>query len=58
MTDDELAPSDIDGPTTRPDTPPAKEEAFEDFKKRRGSELNRVLLDNKGLVITALSLSS
>jgi kinesin family protein 6/9 len=41
--DEELAPSEIE----RPSTPPLKEEAFEDFKKQRGSEINRVFLENK-----------
>ena len=32
----------------RPSTPPPKEEAFEQFKKERGSEINKILLSNKG----------
>ena len=32
----------------RPYTPPPKEEAFEQFKKERGSEINKILLSNKG----------
>ena len=30
------------------DTPPSREEAFEQFKKERGKEVNRVLMENKG----------
>ena len=33
---------------TRPSTPPPKEEAFEQFKRERGSEINKILLSNKG----------
>ena len=32
----------------RPSTPPPKEEAFEQFKRERGSEINKILLSNKG----------
>ena len=32
----------------RPSTPPPKEEAFEQFKRERGSEINKILLNNKG----------
>ena len=32
----------------RPSTPPTRPEAFEDFKKGRGSEINKILLTNKG----------
>ncbi|KAK6299868.1 hypothetical protein J4Q44_G00299010 [Coregonus suidteri] len=31
----------------RPDSPPPKAEAFEDFKAERGSEINRILKENK-----------
>lgn len=31
----------------RPSTPPPRSEAFEDFKKGRGSEINKILLTNK-----------
>lgn len=47
-TDEELAPSEIGSHMTRPITPPPKSDAFEDFKKQRGSEINKVFLDNKG----------
>lgn len=29
-------------------TPPPKDDAFEEFKKERGSEINRILNENKG----------
>lgn len=32
----------------RPQTPPTRSEAFEDFKKGRGCEINKILLTNKG----------
>lgn len=32
----------------RPTTPPTKAEAFQDFKQERGSEINRILHENKG----------
>lgn len=32
---------------SRPSTPPPKSEAFEDFKHERGSEINRILNENK-----------
>ena len=32
----------------RPSTPPPKEDAFEQFKRERGSEINKILLSNKG----------
>ena len=35
--------------SSRPNTPPPKEEAFEMFKKDKGKELNTVLLQNKGI---------
>eukprot|EP00731_Ephydatia_muelleri_P007468 Em0003g1716a len=31
----------------RPSTPPTRSDAFEDFKKGRGSEINKILLTNK-----------
>ena len=31
-----------------PSTPPPKDEAFEQFKRERGSEINKILLLNKG----------
>ena len=48
-TDDDLAPSENGSHVTRPTTPPTKAEAFEDFKKQRGSEINKVFIDNKGV---------
>ena len=35
-------------PWTRPSTPPPRSEAFEQFKQERGSEINKILLLNKG----------
>lgn len=35
-------------PTQRMATPPPKSEAFEEFKQERGSEINRILNQNKG----------
>lgn len=37
-------------PTQRAATPPAKNEAFEEFKQERGSEINRILNQNKGVL--------
>lgn len=34
--------------TQRAATPPPKSEAFEEFKRERGSEINRILNQNKG----------
>ena len=36
------------GSEARPSTPPPKDEAFEQFKRERGSEINKILLLNKG----------
>ncbi len=33
---------------TRPSTPPPRAEAFEQFKREKGSEINKILLLNKG----------
>lgn len=35
-------------PGSRPSTPPPRSEAFEQFKQERGSEINKILLLNKG----------
>ena len=35
-------------PTQRVVTPPPKNDAFEEFKQERGSEINRILSQNKG----------
>ena len=51
-TDEELAPSEIGSHVMRPITPPPKNEAFEDFKKQRGSEINKVFLENKGIILS------
>ena len=41
---------DEDGgsPGTQPSTIPSRSEAYEQFKKSRGKELNKVFLKNKG----------
>lgn len=35
---------------SRPSTPPPKAIAFEEFKRERGSEINRILLENKEIL--------
>ena len=40
--------------TVHPSTPPPKPEAFEDFKKERGREINQILLQNKGTVVAKI----
>jgi len=37
-------------PTEKPSTPPARDIAFEEFKKERGSEINRILIENKDIL--------
>lgn len=32
-------------------TPPGRMEAFEEFKRDEGSEINRILTENKGIVL-------
>ncbi|XP_030635011.1 kinesin-like protein KIF9 [Chanos chanos] len=41
---------------TRADSPPPKEEAFEDFKVERGSEINRILKENKAVLLERRAL--
>ncbi|XP_033848970.1 kinesin-like protein KIF9 isoform X1 [Acipenser ruthenus] len=36
---------------SRPNSPPPKSEAFEDFKSERGSEINRILKENKSILL-------
>jgi len=43
-------PAKSDARPPRPSTPPPRPEAFEEFKKEVGSELNRILCDNKGIL--------
>jgi len=43
---DSPAPSEMS--EKRLPTPPPKDNAFEEFKKERGSEINRILNENKG----------
>ncbi|XP_060585540.1 kinesin-like protein KIF9 isoform X1 [Ruditapes philippinarum] len=35
---------------TRPSTPPQRTKAFEEFKQERGSEINRILVENKEIL--------
>ncbi|KAL6490359.1 hypothetical protein MHYP_G00007040 [Metynnis hypsauchen] len=43
-----------EGAKKRSDTPPSKMEAFEDFKMERGSEINRILKENKAVLLERL----
>ena len=43
---------------TRAATPPPKSEAFEEFKQERGSEINRILNQNKGKELFKLAKNS
>lgn len=45
---DRLQSPSTQSPTQRAATPPPKGEAFEEFKQERGSEINRILNQNKG----------
>ena len=45
---DRLQSPSAQSPTQRAPTPPPKGEAFEEFKQERGSEINRILNQNKG----------
>ena len=47
--EEEVTPSEVGSHPPRPATPPTKDQAFEEFKKQRGSEINKILLDNKGI---------
>jgi len=37
-------------PLEKPSTPPPRDVAFEEFKKERGSEINRILIENKDIL--------
>ena len=39
---------DVDENQVRPPTPPPRHEAYEQFKRSRGKELNKIFLTNKG----------
>ncbi|XP_051998547.1 kinesin-like protein KIF9 isoform X2 [Xyrauchen texanus] len=39
----------------RTESPPSKAEAFEDFKAERGSEINRILKENKAVLLERMS---
>lgn len=43
-----LPPGSEGGAEPRPSTPPPRPEAFEQFKKERGSEINKIFVANKG----------
>ncbi|XP_036453382.1 kinesin-like protein KIF9 isoform X2 [Colossoma macropomum] len=43
-----------EGAKKKSDTPPSKMEAFEDFKMERGSEINRILKENKAVLLERL----
>ncbi|CAK8673389.1 unnamed protein product [Clavelina lepadiformis] len=38
--------------TSRPSTPPTRPQAFEEFKKERGQEINRILNENKTILMS------
>ena len=42
---------------TRPSTPPPRSEAFEQFKRERGSEINKILVLNKGWSLGGICMS-
>ncbi|CAF0865863.1 unnamed protein product [Adineta ricciae] len=42
----------VDGKDQRPNTPPGRSAAFEEFKQTRGSNLNRIYLENKEITAT------
>ena len=48
-----LLPSGDDAQVTPPGsrTPPPKEDAFEEFRKEKGKEVNDVLAENKGMSV-------
>ena len=52
---DRLQSPSAQSPTQRASTPPAKGQAFEEFKQERGSEINRILNQNKGKVFSIYS---
>jgi len=47
---DRLQSPSTQSPTQRAATPPPKSEAFEEFKQERGSEINRILNQNKEIL--------
>ena len=52
---DQLQSPSVQSPTQRAATPPPKSQAFEEFKQERGSEINRILNQNKGKVFAIYS---
>ncbi|KAK7170235.1 hypothetical protein R3I94_000470 [Phoxinus phoxinus] len=55
MTTQEPQRQDPEQPQHRTDSPPPKAEAFEDFKAERGSEINRILKENKAVLLDRTS---
>ncbi|XP_072544196.1 kinesin-like protein KIF9 isoform X2 [Salminus brasiliensis] len=49
-----LCPVDKEENKKKRDTPPSKIQAFEDFKVERGSEINRILKENKKVLLERL----
>ncbi|KAI1888908.1 hypothetical protein AGOR_G00173610 [Albula goreensis] len=47
---DSQGPQTVDRDHIRPDSPPPKAAAFEEFKAERGSEINRILKENKAVL--------
>ncbi|XP_051755216.1 kinesin-like protein KIF9 [Ctenopharyngodon idella] len=55
MTTQEPQQQDPEEQQHRTDSPPPKAEAFEDFKAERGSEINRILKENKAVLLDRTS---
>ncbi|XP_067294610.1 kinesin-like protein KIF9 isoform X2 [Pseudorasbora parva] len=55
MTTQEPQQQDPEEQHHRTDSPPPKAEAFEDFKAERGSEINRILKENKAVLLDRTS---
>ncbi|CAH1251043.1 KIF9 [Branchiostoma lanceolatum] len=49
-------PATPHAPATRPTTPPPRTEAFEEFKKEKGSEIYRILSENKEILVNKKTL--
>ncbi|XP_071943121.1 kinesin-like protein KIF9 isoform X2 [Antedon mediterranea] len=49
---DSMHPGSETAPQPRPNTPPPRTVAFEDFKQEKGSEINRILVENKDILGT------
>ena len=46
---EEAPTSEASSHVARPSTPPSRREAFEQFKRGRGSEINKILVSNKSV---------